>query len=95
MKNIPFHKMIKPAVSRLRIAAGGVLALAAAALAGIAANPNPPKLPWAPPIISVGHPGDGFAGVPVDRATNTIYVASGNFVGESTACSKTPITPYH
>ena len=95
MKNIPFHRSIKPAVSRLRVAAGDVLVLAAAALAGVAANPNPPKLPWAAPIISVGHAGDGLAGVPVDRATNTIHVASGNFVGESTACSKTPIAPYH
>jgi hypothetical protein len=36
MKNIPFYKTIKPAVSRSRIAAAGVLLLGAAALAAVA-----------------------------------------------------------
>jgi len=54
MKNIRFHKTIKSAVSRLRIAAAGVLLLGAAALAAVAVNPNPPKLPWSVPTVNVG-----------------------------------------
>jgi DNA-binding beta-propeller fold protein YncE len=83
MKNKQFFKTISTGVSHLRIAVASVLVLGAAALAAIMVNPNPPKLPWAAPIINVGQPGDGLAGVAVDRATNTIYVASGNYVGNS------------
>ena len=83
MKNIQFNKTINAGFSHFRIAAVGVLLLGAAALAAVAVNPKPPKLPWAAPIINVGQPGDGLAGLAVDRATNTIYVASGNYVGNS------------
>jgi DNA-binding beta-propeller fold protein YncE len=71
MKNIRFSKTIKPAVSRLRISAAGVFLLGAAALAAVAVNPNPPKLPWATPVISVG---TLPSTAEVDIATNTIYV---------------------
>jgi len=83
MKNKQFFKTINTRVSHLRIAAAGVLVLGAAALAAIVVNPNPPKLPWAAPIINVGQSGDGLTGVAVDRATNTIYVASGAYVGDT------------
>ena len=81
MKNIPFYMTIKPAVSRLRIPAVGVLLLGAAALAAVAINPNPPKLPWAVPTISLPNIAEGFGadGAAVDPSTNTIYVASVGF----------------
>ena len=73
MKNIGFYKTIKPAVSRLRIAAAGVLLLGAAALAAVAVNPNPPKLPWRVPTVNVGiNPVTSV----VDQATHTVYVAN-------------------
>jgi DNA-binding beta-propeller fold protein YncE len=71
MKNIPFYKTIKPAVSRLRITAAGMLLLGAAALAAV--NPNPPKLPWRVPTVNVGI--NPVISV-VDQATHTIYVAN-------------------
>jgi len=63
---------------RPRIAAGAVLFAAAAALAAVAVNPNPPKLPWAVPTLNLPNLAQGFTaqGVAVDSATNTIYVAS-------------------
>lgn len=73
MKNIQFYKTIKPAVSRLRIAAAGVLLLGAAALAAVAAHPNPPKLPWRVPTVNVGN--NPVTSV-VDQATHTVYVAN-------------------
>ena len=79
MKNIRFYKTIKPAVSCVRISAAGVLLLGAAALAAIAVNPGPPKLPWAGPTVTISEvdaPGSAVFGVAVDPATNTIYVAS-------------------
>jgi hypothetical protein len=54
MKNIPFNQPINSAVSHLRIVASGVALLGAAALAAVAINPNPPKLPWAVPTVTVG-----------------------------------------
>ena len=73
MKNIPFYKTIKPVVSRVRIAAGGVLLLGAAALAAVAVNPKPPKLPWRVPTVNVGiNPVTSV----VDQATHTVYVAN-------------------
>ena len=77
MKNIRFYKTIKPAVSCLRISAAGVFLLGAAALAAVAVNPNPPKLPWAVPTVAIAdNPYNAVTGVAVDPATNTIYVAS-------------------
>jgi DNA-binding beta-propeller fold protein YncE len=61
--------------SGLRVAAATILVLAAAALA--AKSMIPPKLPWAMPTVAIGVPGEGLAGVAVDPATNTIYVAHG------------------
>ena len=59
-------------LSRLRIAAAGLLVVAAAALAAI--SMQPPKLPWAVPTVNVGNnPTDPV----VDQATNTIYVPNG------------------
>ena len=73
MKNIGFHKTIKPAVLRLRIAAAGVLLLGAAALTAVAVNPNPPKLPWRVPTVNVGiNPVTSV----VDQATHTVYVTN-------------------
>jgi DNA-binding beta-propeller fold protein YncE len=58
---------------RLRIAAGAMFFAAAAALAAIAVNPNPPKLPWRVPTVNVGiNPVTSV----VDQATHTIYVAN-------------------
>jgi YVTN family beta-propeller protein len=59
------------AVSRSRIAVAGILLLGAAALAAVAVNPNPPKLPWATPVIAVG---TAPTTAEVDPASNTIYV---------------------
>ena len=60
-------------LSRFRLAAVGLLVVAAVALA--AKSMMPPKLPWAVPTITVGnYPG----GTVVDQATNTIYVANQN-----------------
>jgi DNA-binding beta-propeller fold protein YncE len=73
MKNIPFYKTIKPAVSRFRITAAGMLLLGAAALAAVAVNPNPPKLPWRVPTVNVGN--NPVTSV-VDQATHTVYVAN-------------------
>jgi len=64
-------------LSRLRIVGAGMLVVAAASLA--AKSMMPPKLPWAVPIVTFGNPGEGTAGVAVDPATNTIYVANTNF----------------
>jgi DNA-binding beta-propeller fold protein YncE len=73
MKDIPFYKTIKSSVSRSRIAAGGILLLGAAALAAVAVNPNPPKLPWRVPTVNVGiNPVTSV----VDQATHTVYVAN-------------------
>jgi YVTN family beta-propeller protein len=63
----------RPRLSRLRLAATGILFLAAAALAATAMHP--PKLPWAVPTAKVGN---NPIGVAVDRATDTIYVANAN-----------------
>ena len=71
MKNIRFYKTIKPAVSRLRIAAAGMFFLAAAALA--ANLIMPPRLPWAVPTVTVGN---NPVGIAVDAARHTIYVAN-------------------
>jgi hypothetical protein len=73
MKNIPFYKTIKSSVSRSRIAAGGILLLGAAALAAVAVNPSPPKLPWRAPTVNVGN--NPVTSV-VDQATHTVYVAN-------------------
>lgn len=59
----------RPRLSRLRLAAAGILFVAAAALATTAAMRI--KLPWAAPIIRVG---TLPSTVEVDLATNTIYV---------------------
>ena len=75
MKNICFYKTIRPAVSPLRIAATGVLLLGAAALAAVAVNPNPPKLPWEVPTVTVGN---NPVGIAIDAARHTIYVANGD-----------------
>jgi DNA-binding beta-propeller fold protein YncE len=73
MKNKQFYQMTNTGVSHLRIAAVSVLLLGAAALAAVAVNPNPPKLPWRVPTVNVGI-------VPVtsvvDQATHTVYVAN-------------------
>ena len=61
----------RPAQSRLRIAAAGMLFLAAAALA--ANLIMPPKLPWAVPTVTVGN---NPVGIAVDPARHTIYVAN-------------------
>ena len=58
---------------RPRIAAGAVLFAAAAALAAVAVNPNPPTLPWRVPTVNVGI--SPLTSV-VDQATHTIYVAN-------------------
>ncbi len=62
----------RPRLFRLRLAAAGILFLAAAGLAATAAM-HPPTLPWAVPTVKVGK---APIGVAVDRATNTIYVAN-------------------
>jgi Uncharacterized conserved protein len=73
MKNIQFNKTINAGSSHFRIAAAGVFLLGAAALAAVAINPKPPKLPWAVPTVQVGiNP----IGVDIDLATNTIYVGN-------------------
>jgi YVTN family beta-propeller protein len=73
MKNNQKNIHSRPRLSRLRIAAAGILVLAAAGLA--ATSMKPPKLPWAVPTVTVGNsPGTAA----VDQATNTIYVANGN-----------------
>jgi YVTN family beta-propeller protein len=72
MKNIPFYKTIK-SVSRLRIAAGGVLLLGAAALAAVAVSPSAPKLPWRVPTVNVGITPQFSV---VDQGTHTVYVAN-------------------
>jgi DNA-binding beta-propeller fold protein YncE len=71
MKNIRFYETSKPAASRLRIAAAGMLFLAAAALA--ANLIMPPRLPWAVPTVTVGN---NPVGITVDAARHTIYVAN-------------------
>src|SRR5262245_53858346 len=58
---------------RLRIAAGAILFAAAAALAAVAVNPKPPKLPWRVPTVNVGI--NPVISV-VDQATHTGYVAN-------------------
>src|SRR5262245_61964111 len=73
MKNKQFYKTTNAGMSHLRIAAGGVLLLGAAALAAVAVHPNPPKLPWRVPTVNVGiNPVTSV----VDQATHTIYVAN-------------------
>src|SRR5689334_662562 len=74
MKNIPFNKMINAGLSHFRVPAVGVLSLGAAALAAVAVNLSPPKLPWRLPTVNVGI--SPVTSV-VDQATHTIYVANG------------------
>jgi DNA-binding beta-propeller fold protein YncE len=50
-----------------------MLFAAAAALAAIAVNPNPPKLPWRVPTVNVGINPVTSA---VDQATHTVYVTN-------------------
>ena len=69
MKNIPFYKTINGGLSHFRLAAVGVLLLGAAALAAIAVNPSPPKLPWRVPTVDVGI--NPVISV-VDQATHTV-----------------------
>src|SRR5262245_48056563 len=73
MKNKQFYKSINAGLSHLRIAAGGMLLLGAAALAAVAVNPSPPKLPWRGATVNVGI--TPVISV-VDQATHTIYVAN-------------------
>lgn len=60
-----------PRLLRLRLAAAGMLFLAAAGLAATAMHP--PKIPWAVPTAHVGHAALGTA---VDPGTNTVYVTN-------------------
>jgi YVTN family beta-propeller protein len=73
MKNIRFNKTINAGLKHSRIAAAAVLLLGAAALAAVAVNPNPPKLPWRVPTVNVGI--EPVTSV-VDQATHTVYVAN-------------------
>src|SRR5262245_41259295 len=98
MKNKQFYKTTNRGVSHLRIAAAGVLVLAAAAVGAIAVNSKPPKLPWRVPTVNVGiNPVTSV----VDQGTHTIYVTNqldeivsvidGNWCNSSNASRCSPI----
>jgi DNA-binding beta-propeller fold protein YncE len=71
MKNTPAKIQFYPYLTRFRIVASALLFVAAAALATTAMMRV--KLPWAVPTIRVGATP---AGVDIDLASNTIYVAN-------------------
>ena len=73
MKNIRFHKTIKSVVSRLRIAAAGVLLLGPRRWPRSRSTRIRQKLPWSGPTVNVGiNPVTNV----VDQATHTVYVAN-------------------